>query len=812
MAQQNINAGNMTGSAQQEDGLSIQDIAAVCLSHWLWFAASAFICLGLATAYLLRTPKSYTRTASIMIKDDRKGGSIDGMDQAFSQLGLVQSNTNVQNELISIQSPDLMLEIVRRMNMDVIYAVDGAFHEEQLYASTLPVKVSLAALPDNMSATFDMDLKKDGTLVLSNFQSLDNEYDDVVKAKADSSIIKTPIGEMRIEKTEHFDDALPEGTIHVRRKSIYDATDHVSKNFTCALSQKDATIIDISYTDVLPLRAEDAIRMLISVYNENWVKDKNQIAVSTSAFINERLAVIEKELGNVDSDISSYKSEHLIPDIAAASNMAMQQASEANASVMDLNNQVYMARYIKSYLGNNANRNQLLPANSGITNAGIESQISEYNSTLLKRNNLVANSSETNPLVVDMDASLAYMRSAIINSIDNELKSLDTRIRSLQSYSGQATSQISSNPKQARYLLSVERQQKVKEALYLFLLQKREENELNQAFTAYNTRIVADPHGSQLPTAPVTRNILLIGLVLGLCIPAGILYLRETLNSKVRGKKDIEGVVTLPYLGEIPMVKTKEKKTDKKSSKHGKKGQAAAQSTLMVVDAGKRDVVNEAFRVVRTNLEFIKDKEHNVNTITSYNPGSGKSFLTINIGKSLAIKNTRVLVIDMDLRRGSSSAYVGSPEVGLSDYLAGREDDYRPLIVKGMLHENLDVLPIGTMPPNPTELLITGKMEKLIEEVRTQYDYVFLDCPPVEIVADTAIIEKMSDRTIFIVRVGLLERSMLPQLEHDYQSGKYKNMSLIINGAERGGRYGTRYGYRYGYAHGGEYHYGEKKG
>ena len=802
---------NNPGNVQQEDGLSIQDILSLCLGHWLWFVISVILSVGMATVYLMRTPKSYTRTASIMIKDDQKGNSIGGMDQAFSQLGLFQSNTNVQNELISIQSPDLMLEIVRRMSMDVSYSVDGTFHEEQLYGTTAPIKVSFPEIADNMSVSFDIDVQENGTVSLSRFADIENEYDDVVNSKIDSNLIETPIGKIKIEKNEHFQSALPEGKIHVRRNDIYTTTDNITKNFKCSLSQKEATIIEISYTDVLPRRAEDAIRTLISVYNENWVKDKNQIAVSTSAFINERLKVIEKDLGNVDSDISSYKSEHLIPDIAAASNMAMQQASEANASVMDLNNQVYMARYIKNYLSNNSNRNQLLPANSGITNAAIENQIGEYNTTLLKRNNLVANSSETNPLVVDMDASLSYMRSAIITSIDNELKALDTRIRSLQQYSGQATSQISSNPKQARYLLSVERQQKVKESLYLFLLQKREENELNQAFTAYNTRIVSEPHGSQFPTAPVTRNILLIGLVLGLCIPAGILYARESLNTKIRGKKDLEGKVTLPYLGEIPFIKKKDSE-GKKRILLGKRGKKQEEG-IIAVEEGKRDVINEAFRVVRTNLEFmIGNKDgRNVSIITSYNPGSGKSFLAINMGISLAIKKGKVLIIDTDLRRGSTSAYINSPEEGLSDYLAARTNDIEHIIVKGTLHPNLDIIPIGTMPPNPTELLLGERMQDLISSVRGKYDYVFLDCPPVEIVADTTIVEKLADRTIFIIRVGLLERSMLTQLEQDYQTGKYKNMAVLINGAERGGRYGSRYGYRYGYSKDGEYHYGSKK-
>ena len=793
MTPQNNNPGNV----QQEDGLSIQDILSLCLGHWLWFVISVILCVGMATVYLLHTPKSYTRTASIMIKDDQKGNSIGGMDQAFSQLGLFQSNTNVQNELISIQSPDLMLEIVRRMSMDVSYSVDGTFHEEQLYGTTAPIKVSFPEIADNMSVSFDIDVQENGTVSLSRFADIENEYDDVVNSKIDSNLIETPIGKIKIEKTEHFKDALPEGIIHVKRNNIYTTTDDITKSFKCSLSQKEATIIEISYTDVLPRRAEDAIRTLISVYNENWVKDKNQIAVSTSAFINERLKVIEKDLGNVDSDISSYKSEHLIPDIAAASNMAMQQASEANASVMDLNNQVYMARYIKNYLSNNSNRNQLLPANSGITNAAIENQIGEYNTTLLKRNNLVANSSETNPLVVDMDASLSYMRSAIITSIDNELKALDTRIRSLQQYSGQATSQISSNPKQARYLLSVERQQKVKESLYLFLLQKREENELNQAFTAYNTRIVSEPHGSQFPTAPVTRNILLIGLVLGLCIPAGILYARESLNTKIRGKKDLEGKVTLPYLGEIPFIKKKDSE-GKKRILLGKRGKKQEEG-IIAVEEGKRDVINEAFRVLRTNLEFISQDVSDgarIQIVTSCNPGSGKTFLCINIAVSLAIKGLKVLCIDGDLRHASLSQIVSSPSRGISDFLSGREKDIEQLIVRNFDTEGLDIIPVGTLPPNPSELLANPRFTSLISELRSCYDYIFIDCPPVDIVTDTQIIQGVADRTLFVVRSGVLERSMLPEIQRFYDNRRFKNMCIVLNGTDMSGsRYSSRYGY-----------------
>ena len=369
----------------------------------------------------------------------------------------------------------------------------------------------------------------------------------------------------------------------------------------------------------------------------------------------------------------------------------------------------------------------------------------------------------------------------------------------MQQTEQQTSSRIAANPTQAKYLLSVERQQKVKETLYLFLLQKREENELSQAFTAYNTRIVTPPHGSMLPTSPVRKNIFLVAFALGLLIPVIIIFLHENMNTRVRGRKDLEGVA-VPFIGEIPLYTKKKKGVFRKKP---------LEVRAVVVKEGSRDIINEAFRVLRTNLEFMtaKERKSNVIVVTSFNPGSGKSFLTMNIAVSLAIKGKKVLVIDGDLRHGSASSYIDSPDKGLSDYLGGRIDNLDEIIVHDPKQKHLDILPVGTIPPNPTELLFDERLRQVIESVRDQYESVLIDCPPIELVADTQIIEKLADRTIFVVRAGLLERSMLAELEKIYEEKKYKNMSLILNGTESsGGRYGYRYGYYYGYGAG--YHYG----
>lgn len=778
--------------AGNDDFLRIQDLFILCLAKWYWFVISLAILLGAATIYLLKTPPVYTRSASLLIKEDGKSGSGNEAAGVLGDIDIFRTSTNINNEMLSMQSPAVMYEVVRRLHLDVNYTTDGRFYDPVIYGSDNPYEVSFFDLGDAESASFTLRPDKDGQVKLTDFTRNGEEADgDAVTALNDT--VQTPVGRLLVSARPGSTAA--QQTVFVSRISMQDATAGYSSRLSVALNDEKSTVVNLTLQDVCTQRAEDVLNTLISVYNENWVKDKNQIAVSTSMFINERLGVIERELGNVDEDISSYKSENLLPDVQAAASMYMAESSETNAKIQTLNTQLSMTRYVRSYLTGASSRNQLLPANSGIENSGIEKQIAEYNTLQLRRNDLVANSSETNPLVVDMDHSLHALRDAIIRTLDNYVTTLNTQLRALQQSARQTTARIAANPSQGKYLLSVERQQKVKESLYLFLLQKREENELSQAFTAYNTRVIMPPSGSMAPTAPAKKNILLIAFVIGLIIPVAVIFLRESMNTRIRGRKDLDAL-TLPFVGEIPQAATKKKGTsDKKST----------ENNPIVVHEGSRDIINEAFRVLRTNLEFMTDKEQhsNVIVVTSFNPGSGKSFLAMNIAVSLAIKQKKVLVIDGDMRHGSTSAYVGSPQTGLSNYLSGHVNNLKDIIVTDARHASLQFLPVGTIPPNPTELLFSDRLKQLIDTVRSQYDYIFIDCPPIEMVADTQIIEQLADRTLFVVRTGLLERSMLPELQRIYDEKKYKNMALILNGTVgSGGHYGYRYGYRYGYHYG----------
>ncbi len=805
-------------STQQEESfLNIHDIIYLCIARWKWFVLSLAVCLGVAMYYVLKTPPTYQRTASVLIKEDSKASSVNSdVASMFSNMGLSGTNTNVYNELNALQSPAVLLEAGKRLNYDMTYMVPGTFHKQVIYGDNLPVKVVFHDLKPEDNASLVLRLNADRTFEATDVKFSGSKKKNIedIKGKCNTTV-RTELGRMTVIPTAEYDSFVKaDEPLYISRSNLFDMTNRIKGSLTAELTDKNTTLIDITYVDVLPKRAEDVINMIITVYKESWLKDKNLMTIATSNFITERLGVIERELGDVDSNISSYKSAHLLPDVDAVSSLYMGQARENMSQILQLNTQRSIANYMKSYLTESSKKNQLLPSNSGIESTGIESQISEYNNKLLERNNLVANSSEHNPLVQDIDQALDAQRKAILASVNNLIVSIDTQIRHVEESENRTTSQIASSPNQAKYLQSVGRQQKVKEALYLFLLQKREENELSQAFTAYNTRIITPPSGSLAPIAPVKNKILLIAFAIGLLLPVGIIYLLESTNTKLRGRKDLDSL-NVPFLGEIPLHMTGAKQhwwERKKKQKDTK---------TILVKSGKRDITNEAFRVLRTNIEFVCNQQDKANVIllTSFNPGSGKSFLSVNIAQSFAIRNKRTLVIDFDLRHGSTSQYVGNPAKGLTDYLSGKADNVNELIVSDKLSTAADILPIGTIPPNPTELLYSERLAPMMEMLGKQYDYIFLDCPPIEVVADTKIIEQYADRVIFVVRAGLLERSMIGELQKLYNENTYKNMSLILNGTQgSAGRYGNKYGYSYrygyGYGYGYGYHYGsndEKK-
>jgi Uncharacterized protein involved in exopolysaccharide biosynthesis len=626
------------------------------------------LALFLAVIYIEKTPPTYKRKASILIKDENTNSSSTLGASSLENLGLFTSSANVNNELVSLRTTSLMEEVANRLNLTINYFYKGFLRDHDLYGTNLPIYVNFVDLNNDTYAEVDIQLTPDKKQIkLTNFiiGEDDSSTGKVVMANF-LDTVSTPVGRVVVTQSPYFDSYKEGETIFVKKRKLFYVVRDYTKRITAALNNKQNSIIDLSIHDASPQRAEDVLTSLINIYNQNWVIDKNKIAVSTSMFIDDRLAVIEKDLSNVDNSISAFKSKNMVPDLKMASNIYMSKSSEATDRLQNLNNYLYVAKYIKSSIESNTGANQLIPANSGIENGNIEQQISEYNKIQLRRNNLVSNSSEQNPLVIDLDQSLKAMRSSVLLSLDNYIVTLESQVFEAKKSERETMSKISESPTQAKYLLSVERQQKVKEALYLFLLQKREENELTQAFTPYNTRIIQPPFGERVPVSPNKMMILAIAVLLGVLLPTSTVVGLDLFNTKLRGQKDLENL-SIPIVGEIPSLG----KQEAKKSKNKLFAKTKVETLNVVVGQGNRNIVNEAFRLLRTNLEFITPENGvaNVIALTSFNPGSGKSFVSINLAITLAIKNHKVLVIDGDMRHGSSSAYVNSPDKGLSNYL-----------------------------------------------------------------------------------------------------------------------------------------------
>lgn len=738
-----MNTEQETNTRVEENELNLEDILQVVLANWHWFVLSVVVCAGAAFLYLKWAPKVYTRTASVLIKDDAKGGALSE-SAAFEDLGIFGTKRNVDNEVLVFKSRRLMTEVARNLHLDVSYTVKEGLRTVELYTQS-PV---LLSFPDAEEAqAFSLRAKPISAeeVVLSDFV-IDDESAGEPMTVALNDTVTTPVGRVVVVPSLYYGDKYFNTTVQVTKSPLQNVAIGFQANLQATLASKTATIINLTLQDVSIPRAEDVINTLISVYNTDAINDKNQIVMNTSNFINDRLIVIEKELGSVDSDIESYKREHQLTDISSETGMYLQTSSRNQQEGLSLENQLSLAKYIKNYLTDPGKSSELIPANTGISDVNIESQIGEYNEMLLKRDKLISNSSNKNPVVQDLNNSLIAMKQTIIRSVDNLIVGLNIKIKNVQAQEEQTNRRISAVPTQQKEILSVERRQKIKEELYLYLLNKREENELTQRMTESNARIIDPASGSNVPVAPKSMMIFLASIVLGCAIPAGVLWMLVISDTKVRSRKDVEGVLSVPFLGEIPM-------RDKKDKNE------------VVVHENGRDSVSEAFRIVRTNMDFmrVKDKNMQVVMFTSFNPGAGKTFVSINLAMSFALTHKKVVLVDLDIRKGTLSSHVKVSDMGVTNYLSGRVDNVDEIIRKGELYDKLDIIHAGPVPPNPAELLLSDRLETLVAELRKRYDYIILDNVPAGVVADAVIVNRVADLTIYVVRAGRMDPAPFPK-------------------------------------------------
>lgn len=804
MIENNVSNNTPATDVMQEDqGLNIKEYIYWAWEKKWWIALSVALCLCVAAFYIYTTPKQYVRSASVMMKSDSRGQANIGELEAFKELGgLSNMSVDVLNEIEAFKSPILMERVVKRLHLDTEYYAEGTFKDVLLYGNS-PVRIDFAEGTSPAGFTFRVRKTGDNEVELYGFRYKGDKVGDGPVRAALSDTVQTPAGRLTVSPTLLF----AEGFGGTMRVACYDASlmaQAYLRKMTFALAQKQTSVIKLGIKDVSIRRGDDVINTLIDVYNEEWVSYMNESTVNTSRFIDERLVVIEQELGQADSNVEKFKRENELFDISSEVAQTVQESSEYSAQYFQVTNQLAVARYIRDYLNNGDNSKSLLPANSGVNNSNLESQIAEYNKTMLRRNTLVDNSSESNPLVDDYNQALEQMRASILRSVENLISTLDLQARNIEKRESNIRSRMAATPGQAKELVNRERQQKIKEQLYLYLLQKREENELSASIVVNNTRILSYANGSPVPVAPKTMVIFSAMFILGLAIPFTYKILKDMLNTTVRGKKDLENL-SAPFVGEVPFVGKR-----RQILCFTRETSGVDPHKIVVVEQGNRNIINEAFRVVRANLDFMRraDKSHPaVIMFTSYNVNSGKTFVAANLAAIMAVRGERTVVLDLDMRKASLSRMVGKPKTGVSSYLSGAVDSVQDITVSYPGQDGLDVIPVGTLPPNPAELLQSERFDRLMQELRSRYTYIFIDCPPVDVVADTSIVAHVADVTLFVVRAGLMERALIGEVEKIYRSGRLNNMAVLLNGTRQlSSRYGYRYGYHYGYGYGHDYY------
>ena len=562
----------------------------------------------------------------------------------------------------------------------------------------------------------------------------------------------------------------------------------------------NSTVIDITYRDYSTKEAERVLNLILQVYNEKWLEDKRRATLHTSQFIDSRLKLLEQDLGIVDDSIAQFKSRYGITDLEHVSDLYLQQQNSSDTEILKLTNQRAMAEFIRGMLENESSEPQLLLVNSGIDNNVLESQISLYNNLLMQLQSHQNYTSSQNPLILNQEEELDRLRKRILDNIKSHIHSIDIQLNSLIDYYDEATSKVVSNPAQAKYLATIERERKVKESLYMFLLQKKEENEIGITYNSYNTVIIEAPHGSGKPTSPKRINVLLAALFLGILGPVTVIFLRASFDDSVRDRHDVERNCDIPFLGEVPY-SGHDDGIDNLLKRIGLGNKT--KSSGIVVGHDLLNASNEAFRVLRNNMDasfagnFLNEGGKSY-LIKSTQIEVGKTYVAMNLALVRAIGGERVLFIDGDLRQASASRLWYAPLLGLTDLLNGDEEDYRKLLFHPENYPMLDVLPAGALPTNPTELLKSPLLDQFLMTAKEHYDCIIIDSPTSGMLADADIIERAVDCTMFVIRAGRFNRHQLNEISQiQATNSESKLQYVILNGVSVNARYGYTYLHKY---------------
>ena len=760
------------------------------LRNWYWFGISTALFLGLGVYYLLSTSPVYHREAAVLIKDARRGGAASELS-AFADIAGISTRRSVDNELYVLQARRLMVDVVERLGLTSSYAMKSGLRTNILYKSS-PIEVTFVAQADSTQTEpnfkpckFTAILSKDGSVAISEFECAGEDADAFESFTTTGNLgefIELPTGVIVVNTTKFFDEEKHlDKEIFVSKGDKYAIATAYRNRVKMAVPTKMTSVVNLTLNDVVPQRAEDILNTLIDVYNDDAVYDKQIVAEATAEFITERLGVIGQELSNIDGDIKHFKDRNNIVDIKTEATRRTEGAMRYEQEIAATGAHLAISKYICEYLSDSSQGVKIIPATTFDGNAAIVAQIVNYNDLVTRRLRLGENS-ENSPLVIQLDESISATKGAILASLASNIKALEIKLSNLEAEERKINNRIGAVPKQEQEYLSIARQQKIKEELYLYLLTKSEENAISLAITERPARIVDNAFGPVLPVSPNRNLILLAMIILGIGLPLAIIYLRILTDSKVQGKRDIVKFCTVPYLGDIPVY------------------EGHLTRSIAVRESG-RDKVSEAFKILRTNMGFMSSgNKQQVILITSSNAHAGKTFVSMNLGMTLAFSGNRVLMVDLDLRRRTLSKHMGqrSNPNGATKYLSSADTKINDIITNSGLHENFDFIYAGLQPPNPAELLMSKRLDDLFEECRKHYDYIIIDSVPALVIADALITSRVADLSMYVVREGMLERQQLPDINALHTEKKLNNMCIVLNGtSEERQAYGYSYRYQY---------------
>ena len=784
--------------AENEKPVDYKAIFFEYLMYWPWFVACLLMCIVGAWCYLRYQAPVYNVNATVLIKqgDKNKPNGQNASLAAMQDLGMLSMANNFDNEVEIIQSRTLLKKVVNALNLNITYTEKRTFgYPVQLYKNT-PVQVWMnpeeadklpSPLQIQLGYTPDGKVQADALFTRNGKEETVSKHFDKLPG-----VLVTPIGTvtLSLKDSTNIQEA---HTIYATIITPTAAAGSCKARLTAEPTSKVTTIVQLNYNDTHVGRGMDFLNTLVALYNRDANDDKNEVASRTAEFIDTRIQIINQELGTTESQLATYKQKAGLTDLSSDAKLALQGNAEYTQKQAENATQLRLVQFLKEYIDNPTNQMEVIPANIGLADNALATVISQYNEMLTERKRLLRTSSESNPAVVNLDASIQATRKNVQTSVSSVLKGLEITRNDLEHQARKFEGKISNAPTQEKELLSITRQQEIKASLYLMLLQKREENAITLAATANNGRIVEEPLSGG-PVSPNSRTFYLLALVLGIGIPVSIIYLSNLLRFKIESRADVEKITNVPVIGDIPVVETK--------------------GNPIVVRENRNDLMEEVFRSIRTNIQFMLQENQKVVLFTSTSSGEGKSFTAGNLACSFAFMGKKVVIVGLDIRKpGLNKVFHLSKEKGITQYLVDPEHtDLLSLCQTSSESENLYILPGGIVPPNPTELVARQTLDQAIEILKKHFDYVLLDTAPIGMVTDTQLIARVADLSVYICRADYTHKSHYELINDLKKDHKLPNICTLINCINMNQR---KNGYYYGYGkYGkyGKYGYGKKYG